>query len=215
MLDTEIFDTKYLPPGQEQVYRGPDTAIPHFYLRQVRDEAATLASGSVVYKEEEFVRIRIPGDRFNVIDTNVSDHHRQRWPRQYEAFKAKKEQKVEGFPLEAWPVASPAVVSSLAEIHIQTVEQLANMAETGLPKMQGIREIQMRAREFITAKADSASVIKLQRTMEDQRKQLELRDEAIQQLQRRLEVLETTGQEQRVRRRKADVGTDGSETNSP
>jgi hypothetical protein len=185
-MDVEGFDTSYLDPAKQR-----DTAVPKFYVRSVRNESLSKKSGQAVYEDREFVRIMVPGDKLNVIDTEVSEHHVRRWPGWYKSFKENKEHKPEGFPITAWAIATPALISTLADMNVHTVEQLAGLPETALPRFPEIMRIQGLARELLKSKEDAQVISRLQHAKSELEGRIEMQDETINALKARLAALES------------------------
>ena len=75
----------------EQQSGGRDDCIPHFYMRAVRNPARSEAEGRPVFDEAAYVRVLVPGDRNSVVDRRVGDADRERWPRRWAAFLARRE----------------------------------------------------------------------------------------------------------------------------
>ena len=103
---------------------GRDDCIPHFYMRAVRNAARSEAAGRPVYDEAAYVRVLVPGDRNSVVDRRVGDDDRERWPRQWAAFLAKRERPA-GTPIEHWPYLTVARVAELKALGLLTVERVA------------------------------------------------------------------------------------------
>lgn len=180
-MEPEVFDRTAL-----RNERPTDTAIPRFFTKAAKDTERSNAEGKAIFKDVEYIEIRIPGDRFNVIERAASDHNKARFAVAYEKFKKGVEQKPDGFPLQAWNTATPALIATLAEAHCYTVEQFANMAESGLPKYPEVLKLQRQARDFLEAREDSARINQLQHQIEALQAQLATRDEKIEALEQQL-----------------------------
>lgn len=125
-------------------------AAPIFFTEAVRMDFKSKQAGRDIFEDREFVRILIPGDRRSAPVEPVNDAHIQRWPREYEAFKAGKAAPVEGTPLSDWPQISRSRVEELAFFHIRTVEQLAAVHDVQLQQLgMGARELRERAKLFL------------------------------------------------------------------
>jgi len=195
-MDVEGFDPRYLDPSKQR-----DTVIPRFYIKSVRNETESKRTGSVVYEDREYVELRVPGDKLNIIVTKVDDGHRRRWPQYYKAFVENRVLKPEGFPLNAWAVATPALISTLADMNCHTVEQLASLSETSLPRFQGMLKIQQQAREFLKSKEDAQVISQLQHTNETLQDRLSMQEDTIKALKDRLVALESSQPVPEVTRR--------------
>lgn len=120
MSDAPDFDLKA---------RDKDNAIPEFEMKAVR---VADVEGKPKFEEFEFITIRVPGDRKTEWHGRVTDAHRARFPREYQAWKANQEAPTEGTPLREVPWISRAQVEELAFAHVKTVEQLANLSDAQL-----------------------------------------------------------------------------------
>ena len=194
-MDVEGFDPRFLDPSKQK-----DTVIPRFYLRSCQNKELTKKTGSVVFEDVEYVEMRVPGDKLNIVETRVDDNHRKRWPQYYKAFVEKREQRPEGFPLSAWALATPALISTLAAVNCYTVEQLAGMPETSLPRMHGLLKVQQQAREFLQSKEDAQVISQLQHAKSEMEDRLASQNETIQALKARLAVLESAQPAPEVKR---------------
>src|SRR5215472_13838915 len=81
-----------------------DPTFPEFYTEAVLDELATQRQGHPIYRDEERVKIHIPGNSLSVPVERVNDEHRMRWPEAYERFKKGQEMAHEGTPIDMWPM---------------------------------------------------------------------------------------------------------------
>lgn len=122
-------------PGKEQ-----DTAWPEFFIEPRQNKAKTAKEGRPVFDDVEYVRIIMPGNRRDIPVERVNDQHRQRWPKQYEAFKGGQELSEGGTPLEQWSRVTRSQVEELRYFHIRTVEHLAKAPDQVLQNfMDGYR----------------------------------------------------------------------------
>jgi hypothetical protein len=129
---------------------GQDAIFPRFYLDQVEDQVASANSGRPIFRDEERVEIIMPGNPHTRPVHRVSDEHRQRWPKQYEAFKKGIELSPDGTPLEEWPRLKRSQVLELKGLGFQTVEQVASMDDHAVQRIGiGGRQIRELARAFI------------------------------------------------------------------
>lgn len=127
-----------------------------FILKARQDQAATKREGRPIYRETEYIDIKIPGDRTGGICRPATDQDRARFPEHYRRFK----QRVEGgddntgTPLSEWPLISRSMCEELAFFHVKTVEQLANMADTQVGKFMGLYAIRDKAKLWLKKAQD-------------------------------------------------------------
>ena len=159
---------------------GDKSAVPviaEFYVDAVHMKAASEEAGRPIYKDYEFVRINVPGDAKTEIVQRVTDEHKNRFARQYDAFKRGVEQATEGTPLEQYPPMQPSQIRMLKALNIPTVEALAGL-ENNDAKIQelglGGREMVKSAVAYLAVAADSAEAQKY--AIENERMKSEIDD---------------------------------------
>mgnify|MGYP000553884835 CR=1 FL=1 len=147
---------------------GDDRLGVMFFNKSVEDKERTLAEGRKCFRDREFIRIMVPGDRHNVVERPVQvtgivpTDDRMRFPRHYEAFKNRQEQRAhDGTPLSLWPAMPEATVEELRYVNVFTVEQLATLADTYVGKMPNGNAWKQKAVEFLKTIGDQAAVNRL------------------------------------------------------
>jgi len=118
------------PDFQVQDPRGQrDSAIPRFYVSAQRNNFRSEQEGRPCFDDVEKVEILIPGDRHATWDGRVTQVHKDRWPREYEAFKKGLEPAEGGTPLDQLPGMTASQVEELKYMHVRTVEALAGLSD--------------------------------------------------------------------------------------
>lgn len=187
MDDLPAFDIQ--PRG----HIGKDNCIPLFSLRPVQNTKETNAQGRPIFRDVEWVKIYIPGDKTTVVSKKVTDEHRERWPEQYAAFKRGQEQPVIGTPLEQWPIMTRSQVFEFKALQIHTVENLANLADDAITRIgTGCRDLVERAKAFLIAAEAGARDSQLAAKLEAKQQQIDAMQTQINELAQRLE--EVTGE---------------------
>lgn len=158
---------------------GAEKLIVRFELKPVRDQKKSAEAGRPIFTEKEYVEIRVPGDKINVVHKPVTDFIRAKFRPRYEAWKAGKQEALVGTPLKTWPPIGAAQVEELAYYKIYTVEQLASVTDDNASRMGPITELRQRARDFIEVAKGGAPLSKL-------REELSTRDAQIASLQQQL-----------------------------
>ncbi len=137
-----------------QVTIGDDGKIwAEFYPRPVLDVEATKLEGRQIYKDEDYVKIRQPGERDEFCG-RATEEFQLRFPKQWALYQAKMDQKGVGTPLNLLFVTEPHVIKQCEPLHVFTVEQLAGLSENGISRLgMGGRAQVLRAKEYLeTAK---------------------------------------------------------------
>lgn len=173
--------------------RERDNTIPRFYVRPVQNNFRTQLLGRPIFDDIEYVEVVIPGNRGTVMDTPVRDEHRQRWPRQYAAFKESAAQVEHGTPLAEWGGVTRSQAEELKFFHIHTVENLAGLDDTGLQKAvaQGGFQLRERAQRFLEQAAGSEPANALAAKVDEQAAMIEQFQKERDAMMARLQALET------------------------
>ena len=143
---------------------GPEAErnYPRFFLDSVEDPRASVEAGRPIFRDEERVEIIMPGNPYTRPVQRVTDDHRRRWPKEYEAFKAGQQISAEGTPLEHWPRLKRSQVLELKALGFQTVEHVAKMDDQAIGRVgMGGRQLRDLARAFLDDAAHAAEVERL------------------------------------------------------
>jgi hypothetical protein len=138
-----------------------------FFLEAVEDPAASAEAGRPIFKEEEWVRIMVPGDKDNIVVRSVRAIDKELYAAQYAAFKNRQEQPVVGTPLDKVPFLSKARVLEFQAVGLKTAEQVRDMSDTLAQKFMDAHGIRKRIGDFLLAAADGAPMEKLQAELAD------------------------------------------------
>lgn len=156
-----------------------------FGLHPVIDSKRSKESGRDVYKDVEFVKIAVPGDRNSLVFQPSDDVYRRRFPRAYDSFKQREHNPLIGTPVEHWPPISRAVALNLKVLHIYTVEALAEVHEGHIDRVgSNGRELRTRAQAWLKDAKDGAASQELaakNKALEDQLASLQAQINALQQ----------------------------------
>ena len=120
-----------------------------FFIKSKQDHTATLAEGRPIFKDKEYVEIRIPGNRDAQACRPATWADKQRFSKHYEAFKSRISAPEEGTPLIEWPLISRSFAEELAFMHVKTVEQLAELSDTYAGKLHGGYGLKTKAAEWL------------------------------------------------------------------
>lgn len=179
---------------------GDDRLGVMFYTRVVEDAERTKAEGRKCFKDREYVKIMVPGDRLNTIDRPVQKtgvlptDDRMRFSKQYERFKAQAQTAAhDGTPLTLWPAMPTALAEELKYINVFTVEQLAELADTYVSKVPMGHEWKRKAKDFVGALKDQAQVSKLQAALDERDQRIDALEKAVKDQAERIEKLLSKG----------------------
>src|SRR6185437_11248271 len=112
--------------------------------------------GMVGTKTQDFIEIISPGDTKSEMRRQVQDSDKIRWPDAWKAYEAGEEFKAQGTPLEQWREIDSSMIRELIHKHIYTIEQLANLGDTGIDNVgMGARMLVAKAKAFIEVNKDA------------------------------------------------------------
>lgn len=157
--------------------RDPDSVL-HvtFYQKPLIQELASEKEGRPIYKEYDFVRIMTPGNQLSVIDTIAKQKDKDRFPRQWAAYKNSlgEDKQVIGTPVAEWPVVGRARAEELRAMKFFTVEQIANCSDAQIQALgMDATTLRQKARAFLLAaqgtaqpQAEAAELVKTKAQLE-------------------------------------------------
>jgi len=187
-----------------------------FYKKalEVKDESA--AQGRPIFKEYDFVKILVPGDALNEIDTIARDGHKDRFPRQWAAYmnKVGGEGGFVGTPLAQWPQVSVSQAEELKALKFHTVESIANCSDQQLQRIGMIAgmspyEFRNKAMAFLNLATESAEASKkdeeLAQLKEENAKIRAETDAKLAQMQEQMAAILAAVGEKKPKARKAKV----------
>jgi hypothetical protein len=144
-----------------------------FTMRPKQNMHRSKEEGRPIFEEQEYVEIAVPGNKDSVVIRPATERDITRFPKHYEAFKARTDQDVlDGTPLSAWPMVTRAQVEEMAFFKVRTVEQLAQMSDGDSQKFMGLNTLRERARVFLEDADKKKPLMKLQSENEDLRKEM-------------------------------------------
>jgi hypothetical protein len=135
-----------------------------------------------IYREIEFVSIRIPGDNTLTVHRPIMASDKIRFRPQYERFKQGRNESLEGTPIDQLPDTTHGTIKELAYIGVTTIEQAANIPDS-LLKMMGGTSLKQRAAAWVAKNRKSTLVSQTNEALAE-------RDALIAQLTARLDALE-------------------------
>ncbi len=126
-----------------------------FFLKSVEDKAQTLKEGRPIFKEVEYVDIRVAGKRDSLACRRATYQDKQRFSKHYDLFKTRTEMPLEGTPLSEWPQISRSQVEELAFLNCKTIEQLCEMSDTHVSQFRGGYSLKQKAQQWMESASKS------------------------------------------------------------
>lgn len=160
-----------------------------FYHKSVKDKARSEDEGRPIFKEREYIDIRIPGSRDGAARP-ASYRDKQRFPKHYQAFKQRIELPEEGTPLTEWGGVTRSLAEELAFSNIKTVEQLAAVPDSLAGGMMGGMTLKTKATAWLERCKEDVSLERLEGELQSRDMLLDSLQQQLTDLQSRLEVAE-------------------------
>lgn len=162
------------PDGSVQTGPSDSSMLCIFYKRAVHNAVKSAQAGRPMYEDMDYVRIQQPGETTQVVDRPAQQADKQRWPHQWQAYAAGKDQVAEGTPLGLLFPRHPSAVAMLQAIGIMTVEHLANASATAIAAigMHGQDYVNY-AQKYIHGASSGAAFHQMQMELENTKRQNE------------------------------------------
>ena len=191
------FGTTDMAMSRNGAASGDDTLMVRFFLHPRENAAKSKEAGRPIFEEIPYISIKQPGQKDSEVVAPVREKHKDRFPRHWAMFEAKKDQEaVSGTLREEWPGVTRPVAEELKHFNIRTVEQLAGMSDANAQNMMGINGLKQKANDWLESSDNQASAIALRestemnemllKAIEDIKKQYEEQTEVIAHLKAQL-----------------------------
>jgi len=165
------------------------TLLVKFYHKSVQDFEETSVEGRPIFKEKEYINIRIPGQQDEVSRPAKYDD-KQRFPRHYSAFQQRMEMPIEGTPLTEWPAITRSLADQLAFQGIKTVEQMSNLNDNNMGSLHGMQTLKQKAKDWLDSTKDDGVLSRLRDELSSRDALIETQQGQIAIMLSRIEALE-------------------------
>ena len=156
---------------------------PFFVMKALKNERKSVSAGRPIFDDVEFVDIRFSGSKeVYSFPTQQISHwetdeetgeqrqltYAERWPRQYQQFKAKMQQTKSGTPLDYIPFLTDGKRAELRALAIYTVEALAELDGQPLKNLGiGGRELKNKAIEYLANASHDGVIMRQQQQIDE------------------------------------------------
>jgi FtsZ-binding cell division protein ZapB len=139
------------PEGVPQIAVG-------FCMVPKEDKHKSKAAGYPVFRDKEYVKKIVPGDKNSEYFQPAKEEDRKTFPNAYQAFKNRESKPVvEGMPIEQWPQVTRALAMTLRAAGVHTVEALAAVHDGNISKIASNgQELRAKAQAFLATAKDAA-----------------------------------------------------------
>ena len=173
-------------------FAGDERIAVQFYMGAVQNDSKTTEAGRPIFDDMECIKIFNSKD--NIIDRPLRDSDKQRWPRQYAAWKqGDQEAGLSGTRLEQWGMLTRAQAEEFKYFKIFTVEQLADAPDSAAHNFMGFQKYKGLAKAYIEMAKGQAPILKLQKELEQANGTIASQKDQLDKLAERLSVLEKKG----------------------
>lgn len=149
-----------------------DRLMIKFELFPHPNETKSLEAGHPVFDDREYITIIVPGDKNSVVHRPVWAQDKNRFARQYAAFKLGQSQEVTGLPLTMWGGMKLSQAKEFEYFNIKTVEQLAEMADGNGIGIQGFQELKRRAKDYLAYTKEQQPLLEMRKEVEERDSQI-------------------------------------------
>lgn len=158
-----------------------------FYVKPVQDRQESIKEGRPIFKDVEYIDIKIPGDRTGGVARPASYQDKQRFAAHYDAFKKRIEMPIEGTPLAEWPLITRSLAEELAFYNVKTVEHLASMSDAHSGKFMGLNSLKAKAKIWLEQAGEEAKAHELQEQLLERDERIAEQAKQIEQLQQQMQ----------------------------
>ena len=155
MQTAEFNHNDFEPNAQSKL---DENLLVKFFTKQRQDNAATKEAGRPIFKDVEYVDIKVPGQRSGGACRPATFRDKQRFPRHYLAYEQRKEMPQEGTPLAEWALMTRTQVEELSFHNVKTVEQLVSMSDTLASQFMGMNTLRAKAKTWLEDSEETARI---------------------------------------------------------
>lgn len=149
-----------------------------FFKKPMQNDFKTQIEGRPIFEDVLMIRILIPGDQLNIIETPVREDHKTRFPKHWAYFERTQgaDNLEVGTPLSQWPQLQPSNVEMLKAMKFSTVDQIASASDEQITRLGnggGMAPFTLRdkARRFLLVARDSSAVDQAARELAEVKQQ--------------------------------------------
>lgn len=129
-----------------------------FFKQSVQNVEKSAAEGRPIYDAVDYIEIRVPGDKSNIVSRAVRESDKREYAAQYAAWKMGDKEQMTGTPLAMWPPIAQEQVLELAHFGVKSVEQLAATSDGNLANIGPFRTLREQAKAWLEAARGHAPV---------------------------------------------------------
>lgn len=158
----------------------PDSALNvRFYKKAVKQPFLSAQQGVPVYHTVVYVKIWMPGNQLNDVDTPAREDHKRRFPQQWAHFQNQdKDGEQAGVPVTQWPMIDVSLAETLRALKFFTVEQIAfasdeQIAKLGMAAGMAPFTFREKAKHYLQVAKDTSALEKERAEKEELKKRID------------------------------------------
>jgi hypothetical protein len=152
LFEADASTTEDALAGSNARYRMDAGLAVKFFNKAVMSPSDSEEAGRPIFKEKVYVSIEVPGDRLSRVVRPARQMDKQRFAEHYRRFLSREEQSVvDGTPLAEWGGVTRSQIEEMKFFKINTVEQLAALADSNTGSMRGLQTLKQKAQAYIDA----------------------------------------------------------------
>ncbi len=180
--DYGMTEQAFLGGEQNARYAEDSKLFVTFFKHPTEDKAQSLEQGRPIYKEIDYCRIMVPGDKDSIVVRPARLLDKQRFAKQFAAYEAGEKEYLDGMPLKAWPMVTRGQVEELKYFGCHSVEQLADLADIHVQKFMGMGTLKEQAKAYIQQAQENAPLVQLNAAVEQKDSEIAALNEAVEDL---------------------------------
>lgn len=185
-MPTATYDSDVYEDGQQ--FKDDKNLMVRFFMQPIKHEVKSQEEGRPIFIEIPYIEVITPGSRDNLV-TEATENYQNRFRRQWENFKLRQENPLEGTILSEVPWLTVSQVAELNALNIKTVEQLVNLPDSLAQKVMGSHQLRQRAQRFLDAAKGEATNTKLEAQLAERDATIASQGQMLKQLQAQMEQL--------------------------
>jgi hypothetical protein len=170
-MQTAEFNHQDFEPSAQS--KQDENLLVKFFTKQREDKTASLKEGRPIFKDVEYIDIKVPGQRSGGACRPAQHMDRKRFPRHYAAYQQRKEMPLEGTPLGEWPLMTRTQVEELSFHNVKTVEQLVGMSDGLAANFMGMNGLRQKAKMWLEKTEDTARINEIETLKADNEEKAE------------------------------------------
>ena len=165
--------------GDIAMFGSDKDLVPVFYAGTRLNAFKSQSAGTAIYDPVDMLKVYHPGEPLNVPERPVNELDKRRFRAQWEAYKEGKDQRVEGTPLSVLFPHQPEIIKTMEAMHVRTIQQLANISDTGTQNMMFGFNLREKAQKYLAIAEKGAEYHKIEMQLADRDQQIKELSEAV------------------------------------